>query len=943
MCLITIDTHNRDVVDKLVNENVQKADEFHWQSQLKFYWDKTKRDALARIADAAFWYDYEYLGNGPRLVITPLTDRIYVTATQALHLKMGCAPAGPAGTGKTETTKDLSAALGKACYVFNCSPEMNFETMGNIFKGLAASGCWGCFDEFNRLVPEVLSVCSVQFKAVTDAIKMNKATVHIEDDTVHLNPTCGAFITMNPGYLGRSELPEGLKALFRPITVVVPDLELICENILMAEGFIHAKELACKFVTLYKLCKSLLSAQDHYDWGLRAIKSVLVVAGSFKRAEPKISELSLLFRALRDFNYPKIAEVDLPIFNGLLEDLFPKIKIDRKVNAKFEDIIKAVTEEERLTPHPSFLLKVVQLDELLEIRHSVFLMGPPGAGKSTTWKILAKANDKDGRKTTCQDLDPKVVSTRDLYGYTNLSTKEWKNGLLSHYIQHFSEVTTDGAPKWIILDGDLDANWIESMNSVMDDNKLLTLANNGRIVLKNYMRLLFEIRDLKHATPATVSRAGILYISDDSGYQRSCYVTSWLKSLREKYKINPDVLTKIFEKYLEKGISFLHKSCKFVIPVSYFSITVSLCKMLESLIKKDMAQLVTVVNEKPTDNLDAVKVEYVFNMCAVWALGGALTEKDKKDYRKDFSGWWKNEFKGVKFPGKGTVFDYFVNLEDGKVSFEEWKSRIESIDYEPGTSMQNVTVPIPETVSIQRLSKSLITVGHPVLFIGNAGCGKTQMIKGLLKDIRSSMPDQYYYTIINFNYYTDSTYLQNMMENELVKQGNRFGPKKGGKIKLIYYVDDLNMPCLDTYNTQTAIALLRQHLDYSHWFDISKAVPFLKEVINTQVIASMNPTSGSFYVNPRYQRHFWTVAVNNPDQSSQILIYETFLKGHFRKFKPAIQEMIVPLIKAAIALHDKVQSTFRKTAINFHYEFTIRHLSAIFQGILLSQPAQFGD
>lgn len=172
---------------------------------------------------------------------------------------MGCAPAGPAGTGKTETTKDLANAIAKAIYVFNCGPEMDYQSMGNIYKGLASSGAWGCFDEFNRLLPEVLSVCSVQFKAVTDAVKAQVKRFVIEGDEISLDPTCGAFITMNPGYLGRAELPEGLKALFRPITVVVPDLELICENMLMAEGFVDAKVLAKKFTTLYLLCKDLLS------------------------------------------------------------------------------------------------------------------------------------------------------------------------------------------------------------------------------------------------------------------------------------------------------------------------------------------------------------------------------------------------------------------------------------------------------------------------------------------------------------------------------------------------------------------------------------------------------------------------------------------------------------------------------------------------------------
>ena len=112
---------------------------------------------------------------------------------------------------------------------------MDYKGLGNIFKGLGSSGAWGCFDEFNRLIPEVLSVCTVQFKAVCDAIKAGASRVVVEGDEVSLDSTCGAYITMNPGYLGRSALPEGLKALFRPMTVMVPDLVFICENMLMAQ------------------------------------------------------------------------------------------------------------------------------------------------------------------------------------------------------------------------------------------------------------------------------------------------------------------------------------------------------------------------------------------------------------------------------------------------------------------------------------------------------------------------------------------------------------------------------------------------------------------------------------------------------------------------------------------------------------------------------------
>jgi dynein heavy chain len=242
MNVITLEAHSRDISVKMIALGVDRPDHFEWLGQLKTHWEKhvghagqtpelndgKEYDAVLYICDALFRYSFEYLGCAGRLVITPLTDRIYITATQSAHLILGCAPQGPAGTGKTESTKDLSAQLGKTVYVFNCGPEMDYRTMGDIFKGLASSGSWGCFDEFNRLMAEVLSVCTIQWKSVLDGMRLGGSSFRFNGiDTFLHQDGCMSFITMNPGYLGRQELPESLKVLFRPVTVMVPGMRAL--------------------------------------------------------------------------------------------------------------------------------------------------------------------------------------------------------------------------------------------------------------------------------------------------------------------------------------------------------------------------------------------------------------------------------------------------------------------------------------------------------------------------------------------------------------------------------------------------------------------------------------------------------------------------------------------------------------------------------------------
>ena len=249
--LITMDVHGRDTIQRLIDSRAEGPSSFMWAQQLRFYWVSDTKEVDIKITDYRSKYFYEWVGNSGRLVITPLTDRCYITLTMALRLMLGGAPAGPAGTGKTETTKDLARALALPCYVFNCSDQMNYQTMADIFKGLSQTGSWGCFDEFNRIPIEVLSVVATQVKQVLDAIVLYSVPANrpekyrsapkgqppvtvgsfeLMGDEITLIPTVGFFITMNPGYAGRTELPENLKALFRSCAMIRPDLALICEN-----------------------------------------------------------------------------------------------------------------------------------------------------------------------------------------------------------------------------------------------------------------------------------------------------------------------------------------------------------------------------------------------------------------------------------------------------------------------------------------------------------------------------------------------------------------------------------------------------------------------------------------------------------------------------------------------------------------------------------------
>uniref|UniRef100_A0A8C4U9P4 Dynein axonemal heavy chain 17 n=1 Tax=Falco tinnunculus TaxID=100819 RepID=A0A8C4U9P4_FALTI len=914
MTICTIDIHARDVVAKMILEKVFSAQAFTWQSQLRHCWDEERRHCYINICDAQLQYFYEYLGNTPRLVITPLTDRCYITLMQSLHLFMGGAPIGPTGTGKTETVKDLGRAVGMMVYIFSCSKQMDYKSCGNTYKGLAQTGTWGCFDEFNSISVEVLSVIAVQVKCVQDAIRAKKKTFSFLGETIALIPSAGLFITMNPGYTGWTELPENLKALFRPCAMVVPDFELICEIMLVAEGFIDAKLLARKFITLYKLCKDLLSKQDHYDWGLRAIKSVLVVAGSMKRGDLGLAEDQVLMRALRDTNIPKIVTDDLPIFMGLIRDLFPSLDVPRKRDLNFEKVQSML--ELKLQAEESFVLKVVQLEELLQVRHSVFVVGNAGCGKSQVLRSLNKTYQSMKRKPVTVDLDPKAVTCHELFGFIHPSTRDWKDGLFSSAMRDLANITHKG-PKWIILDGDVDPVWIESLNTVMDDNKVLTLASSERIPLNPTMRLLFEISHLRTATPATVSRAGILYVNHtDLGWNP--IVTSWIETRTvQSEKTNLMIL---FDKYLPVCLEKLKSGFKKITPVPEVTVIQTVLYLLECFL--------TPQTTPPDSPWELYELYFVF-ACA-WAFGGALSQDQLVDYRLEFSKWWVKEFKTIKFPSQGTIFDYYIDPETKK--FMPWTEKVPKFELDPEVPLQASMVHTTETIRIRYFMDLLMEKQRPVMLVGNTGTGKSILTWDKLEALHA---DEYLVQSVPFNFYTTSAMLQAVFEKSLEKKsGRNYGPP--GTRRLIYFIDDMNMPEVDKYGTVAPHTLIRQHMDHGHWYDRNKLT--LKDIHNCQYVACMNPTAGSFTIDSRLQRHFCVFTMSFPGQEALLTVYGTILAQHLQLQQslwtcPPAHPWFLPT-----ALHQKVTSTFLPTAFKFHYLFNLRDLSNIFQGLLFSTP-----
>lgn len=964
--MITEFVHQRDVISKLIQLNATSPTHYFWLLQMRYVYH-AEGDFLQRLhvhmANSKLNYGFEYLGVPERLVRTPLTDRCFLTLTQALCQRLGGSPYGPAGTGKTESVKALGLQLGRFTLVFCCDDTFDFQAMGRIFLGICQVGAWGCFDEFNRLEERILSAVSQQIQNIQIGLKnadFGKPEIELVGRRLSVNSNTGIFITMNPGYAGRSNLPDNLKKLFRSVAMSKPDKELIAEVMLFSQGFKQAKPLSKQTVPFFDHCSSRLSKQAHYDFGLRALKSVLVSSGGLKRTRianaegelgpDEIVEPQIMVQSLRETIAPKLVREDVETMLEIQQEDFQGVEYVPANFDKLTEAIRDIAHEQHFVDSEMWITKALQLYQIQSIHHGVMVVGRSGSGKSSAWKILLQALQRiEGVEGVSHIIDSKVMSKEALYGNLDGTTREWTDGLFTGILRKIVDNLRgeDTKRHWIVFDGDVDPEWVENLNSVLDDNKLLTLPNGERLNLPPNVRIMFEVETLKYATLATVSRCGMVWLNEDT-VTPSMMITNYVDSLRTRTFEDLDedsapageaaVSTQDAQEMLSNCLKNLLHTDGLVLKAldeakKYNHImeftNIRALNTLFSLLNKACRNVLEYNVQHVDFPLDPEQIESYISkkllLALVWSFTGDCRLGERQEFGKFVSG-----LSTIDLPPEhdASLIDFNVTLP--KSEWVSWQSQVPTIDVNTHSITQtDVVIPTVDTVRHEDVLYSWLAEHKPLLLCGPPGSGKTMTLFAALRKL-SNME------VVGLNFSSATTpdllikTFEQYCEYKKTLNGVVMSPNQIGRW-LVIFCDEINLPAPDSYGTQRAITFLRQLVEQNgFWRTSDKTWVTLDRI---QFVGACNPPTdaGRTAMGERFLRHAPLVMVDYPGEISLTQIYGTF-NSAVLKILPLLRGYSDALTKAMVQFYLESQSRFTPN-IQPHYVYSPRELTRWVRGL----------
>ncbi|KAJ1151043.1 hypothetical protein NDU88_003830 [Pleurodeles waltl] len=983
-----------DVMESFTSRKIREATDFDWKRATRFY--LKEKDGHFRhelnILDAQYKYGCEFYGAKIQLIMNPTTEKCFLAMSQAMQKVNGVALQGDHGVGKTETTKGLAYLLGKFLFLFTCSSSVDVTALSRVLLGTAMDGCWSCFDDFHLLTQNAVSIFMYGAQTIYDSLKAkHPVSALLNEQEIAVDKNCNLFLTVHwqPGF---QQLPGDVRALFRTVSLCVPDHTVLLRGKLTSLGFKSPKAIARRLQLIAELVREQLPEKCHHHFSFQSFLGVIQRAAQKRESEKASNNQSnrleaydggrtsrsssitsvqqnipygaspspslkggygtdrnkkslssnpviaaakeshaVIAESLQEILGPRMAGDNLAVLKQIVRDVFAGMYdpsgFRQAPAVDLEKAILAEAEENNLSAHSPWVNKVKQLFNLSLVHPGIIVAGPPGSGKSTCISALIQALNllatsqqqsapglQDPEKATAHKLvkiNPLSVDKfSHMFGYQT-SSHAWLDGVVTYI---WRRALRSHSNTWICFDGPLSACWADSFNSALGPEKVLQLNNGDNLEFAESMKLLFETTDLHLASPATVTKAGILYLEGEVlGWKP--LAKTWLDG-RNQQEIT--VLSKAFYKTLDPILNFVLHDAKPLVPVTEVGLFGTCTKLLTAML-----------NDKAQSIGGQLHIERLFIFCLIWSVGGLLDTTEMKKFNELIKVYtsvlpdYENEI---------SVFDYYVD-ESGE--WDTWQSRLPEVTYIGNTDiLGEVFVNTLDTMIVRTFMEYASMGNQHVLLIGPPGAGRTSVINDFI-----STQDKSHLLLkrMVFSGSTKASDLQNLIETNIVhRQGFIYGAPDGKSFQM--FIDDINLPQPDANGVQNCNELLRLLLDDRVLVKLSK--PFEWQSLEGLVVqAAMSlpqyPNSPQRMCAKRLLRHFAIFHLPDPEGTQLENVIFSILEANMgdKEGLPLAEELHVSLVQASCQLVASVKKTLlpSPTPGRQHYLFSLRDINKAFQ------------
>ena len=993
----------RDMLQRLLAENPRNAEDFSWQSKFRYCWamhdDSLQGSIGIRIMQHQYPYGSEYIGNAVSLAWSISLERCYKVVGCAFGACLWGALAGNMTT-CSSFIQDLANNFGTVCFPFGWDLLPSPTIINQLCKGVAGSSFWLTFRSIDQApTSNLLQAICTSMSAVQNAIRMRSKTAFIDGEIVHMRLNTGVsgerpppsfFVTMDKQPGGQA-LPDLLATLFRPIVVQTPDFDYIMEVVLFAHGCKSAAGLARKADFAFRAFRERLSFSSLYNLTKAALMKVIYDVIYLRKQYPHEPEMKLLTKALL-LKAPCIVPNDRESFYhvviALSGDDVSALEMYNHVPRRFssfqEDLLNFESNISLIANAPAgWKPKVLELFSVACFRNGLIAVGQTGTGKTSCVQGLVDAMRKTLATNVAighvevQCVFPKALKLEELYGQTgkcSAENAEWIDGLLPTIFRSEAQARDKAYSKpkviFCIMDGPMDSDWSDKLSSALEDESRLQLPSLEVLPCPEFFTFVFEGEDLKHASPATVSKCGIVHFSNagDSWFQSAeNQANSWDSNiLSQSVQLNDDafasgrdVFDALLENVLGPVLHFIMSDCREEVEAVSDMHRAWMHLVLFERLCMDALQEQEIERENSAQAPQGSAMrhcEWLVNsfMFALLLSVGTLLEPNSQDKFEKFLRKLLSslditlraqrrggkpthaEFKFTALQRSESIFSLAYVYTVTKKGWIPWKQIPVASAYQEvgGTRLEDLVVPTMNFLRYNCLLGWMIDAQCHTLMTGPAACGKSLCITSKIKNYLP--PAKFTVASYTTSVSTGLDHVHQIIWQNVEAQCVGTVKPKGDKT-LVVFIEDISLASRDMFNSSSVLELVRHLLDRKSIY--SRAIPpVLNSIDHVQLLTTNQLRRGSPTSMPlRLLRNIFilNVCAQSDDDIRDIFSASLGWYHAIQEFPQSILTLRDRIIDASLTLYNEIHVQLKPNILCPHYLFSLRDLNAILAGMML--------